>query len=362
MSLCKVHRSDGLDVVRCLMNYMIVLLHAWAAFQYVDCTTYEFYGWTFICSYFCAMALPTFFLISGYLMFQKFSINIWPSKMLRRIKRLLVPYIVWNITFVLIYLGVAKMVPRISERVVTFGLDSVYGCISKIISLHVAPIDGPLWFLRALLILSLLSPIMWMFSKWRNGMMLLLVCFIWVGAELLFGLSRPLCNVIPSYGIFCFALGGVVSEKGKNILEYFNGKKWIALGFIACVIRAALLIPYGMAHEVPPIMISFVSQYLYLLEAPAMISLVAQMNTDAIVRTKPFVFLKDLSFFAYAGHFLICSMYLHLVAPRLGFMHAFKFTMLILVFVGFGVPTMGVVYWLGKRSFPKLLKLWDGSL
>ena len=58
--LC-LNRISGLDIVRCIMNYMIVLLHAWAAFQYVDCTTWEFYGWTFVCNHLCVMAMPTFF-------------------------------------------------------------------------------------------------------------------------------------------------------------------------------------------------------------------------------------------------------------------------------------------------------------
>lgn len=356
------HRSEGLDVVRCFMNYMIVLLHAWAAFQYVDCTTYEFYGWTFICSHLCAMALPTFFLVSGYLMFQKFSLNVWPNKMLRRVKRLFVPYFVWNITFVVIYLIMAKMTPRIAERVAMFGLDSVSGCISKIASLYVAPIDGPLWFLRALLILSIITPILWLFIKCWNGMMLMLVCFLWVGVESLLGLSKTLAHVIPSYGIFCFVLGGVVSVKGKKLLEFFNSKKYIAVGFVGCIIRAVLLIPYSVSSEVPSSTISFISHYLFVFEAPALIALVAQMKTESIARTKLFAYLKDMSFFAYAGHFLICSSYLHLIAPKLGFMHTFKFTILIVIFVGLGVPTMGVLYWFGKRLSPKLMKLWDGSL
>ena len=180
MNTMVAHRSEGLDVVRCLMNYMIVLLHAWAAFQYVDCTTWEFYGWTFVCSHLCAMALPTFFLVSGYLMFQKFTINAWSDKMLRRVKRLLVPYLVWNIAFVAIYLSSARLFPRIADRVAMFGLDSLQGCISKIASIYVAPIDGPLWFLRALFMLSLISPIIWMFIKLCDGFFLLIASIFYL--------------------------------------------------------------------------------------------------------------------------------------------------------------------------------------
>ena len=62
----KPDNDMSLDVVKCTMNYMISLLHAWAAFQYVQWDTVEFWGWTFICSHLCGLAMPTFFMISGY--------------------------------------------------------------------------------------------------------------------------------------------------------------------------------------------------------------------------------------------------------------------------------------------------------
>ena len=53
-------RDERLDVVRCMMNYMIVVLHAWAAFQYVDHSTWE-YAW---CK-FVFMELILIFVIVG---------------------------------------------------------------------------------------------------------------------------------------------------------------------------------------------------------------------------------------------------------------------------------------------------------
>ena len=356
-------RIAGLDMVRCLMNYMIVLLHAWAAFQYVDCTTWEFYGWTFVCSHLCAMALPAFFLVSGYLMFRNFSFSAWPEKMFRRLKRLFVPYLVWNVTFVVVYLAFAKFVPRFQDRVVMFGLNSFWGCFSKVLSFTVAPIDGPLWFIRALLILSLFSPVIWILVKRRiKGIVLLGFCLGWIGVEIFSGVGKFLRHTLPAYAIFCVVLGGVLAVNGKELMSVFKHKLWFVAGFVACVLHAVILIPYSVTQQTPTWPYGLIVNYLFLLGAPAMISLVVNVRTGLIAESRTFSFLKDMSFFAYAGHFLICSSYLHLIAPRLHWMNSFKFTLLILVFVGLGIPTMALIYYTGKRLFPRVLKLWDGTL
>lgn len=67
-------RDDRIDFVRCVSNYMIVLLHAWAAFQYVEQSGAEYFFWTAICTHLSWIALPTIFVVSGYLLFFKYDI------------------------------------------------------------------------------------------------------------------------------------------------------------------------------------------------------------------------------------------------------------------------------------------------
>ena len=295
-------------------------------------------------------------------MFRDFTIDSWNKKIYRRIKRLFVPYIVWNITFVIFYISLAKVFPRLQNRVEMFGLNSFLGCISKIISINVAPIDGPLWFLRALLILSLCSPLLWRMINYKKGGCLLLVCFIWVAGEFTLGVSNILHRIIPAYSIFCYVFGGVIAVNNKDIMIVLGNIKWFIVSVVACIVHAIILIPYCMTPNNPPWILTLITHYCILLEAPGMISLISQLKTDTIVKNHIFVFFKEMSFFAYAGHFLICSSYLHLIAPKLSWMHSFKFTVLIIVFVGFGIPTMALLYWIGRRFFPKFFCLWDGSL
>jgi len=351
-------RNNKLDVLRCGMNYMIVLLHAWAAYQYVDNTTIEFKSWTFVLSHLCWMAIPTFFLISGYLFFNKFSIANWPDKMWRRVKRLSVPYLIWNVSFVMFYLCMARVFPRLAVRVSCYRLDTWAGALSKIVSLTVAPIDGPLWFLRVLLILAVVSPILFFVMRLCKGAIALLLCALWIGAESYLGLARTLGLTAPSYAIMCFVLGGVLALNAKDLLGSFRSWLWLALGLIACTARWCV----GATSYSATTFVYICGNILAVLEAPALIALVAHLSVDALSTNKVYGFLRDMSFFAYAGHFLFCSMFLHTLAPAFAFMTTGKFTVLILIFFCLGVPTMAVVYGLCRCFIPKALCLYDGTL
>ena len=352
-------RNEILDVARCCMNYMIVLLHAWAAFQYVPNHGLEFVTWTFICSHLCWMAIPAFFMISGYLLFSNYSISKWPAKVCNRMKRLAVPYVVWNLTFVVAYLLMSKFVPRIGARVATFGINTISGAFSKIISLTVSPIDGPLWFIRAIFLFALVSPLFYVLLKPLKGTIALAVCLIWCVLETCLGLVNTMHLIAPAYAMMCFCAGGALAIHGKNIVLSFKNKGWFVLGMIACVIRALILMRFQQYNST---LISVTMQALSILEAPALVCLFANIGISALTKNKVYLFLKEMSFFAYAGHFLFCSSVLHIIAPKLSFMGAGKFTALICIFFIGGMLLMTLIFALFRRVFPKQLRLYDGSL
>lgn len=356
-------RDSEIDFLRCVMNYMIVVMHAWAAFQYVDHTTLEFASCTIICEFLCAMALPTFFIISGYLMFQHFDLQSIGKKLIRRLRRLVVPYLVWNVTFVLFYLMLARCVPRLSVRVSGFGLDTWSGAIEKIVSLTIAPIDGPLWFLRALVYLSLLSPLLWLGLRVSRGIPFVVLTLVWGWGEWHFRLVDGLSGILPAFAIGCYVLGAWVSTRGFRIFDLFRAWPWLAVGIVAFVIRCGLVLPCFQDQPVVD-WVWMANTYLQIALAPTLVSLVGLTHVDRWVGVDNHVYkyLKDMSFFAYAGHFMFCSVYLHALAPMLGGMTTGKMTLLILAFVGLGVPTMAVVYGVGRKICPQILKLWDGTL
>lgn len=143
-----MERNERLDIVRCIANYMIILLHASAVSQYCVTKGVEFEFWRFVCGPLCSSALPALFLISGYLLFCNFSLDSWLQKLKNRVKRLLVPYLAWNFLFVVFYIIAANFSPRLSARVDAFGLETIAGALSKIISLNAPPLMVPFGLLE----------------------------------------------------------------------------------------------------------------------------------------------------------------------------------------------------------------------
>lgn len=87
------------------LTALVVLLHT--PIVVGDETTKDLnsLGWvlelkTFFSEGLCRVAVPAFFFISGYYFyksFDKWNINIWFEKINKRIRTLLVPYILWNL-------------------------------------------------------------------------------------------------------------------------------------------------------------------------------------------------------------------------------------------------------------------------
>jgi len=161
---------DELDVGRCIANYLIVLLHAGGlAVQYGRPGSAETAVGDFVTQRGCNVALSALFVISGYLLFSGYRLADWPRKIVSRLRRLMLPYIAWNAAFVAFYLSVADLVPRIASRVTQFGLDSVGGVVDKIIGPCTVPIDVPLWYVRFVFVIAVVSPVLWpLLRQWAG--------------------------------------------------------------------------------------------------------------------------------------------------------------------------------------------------
>lgn len=351
-------RNQGIDAARCVANYLIILLHASAVDQYCNQQTAEATFWNFIYDCICPVALPVLFMISGYLLFKNFSISTYATKMKRRIGRLAVPYVAWNIFFVLFFVAGSMAVPRLAARVTTFDLFSLQGAVSKVISFTVHPIDGPLWFLRTLFVFSLLSPIMALFLKNKY----LSVAFIAIvfGAGLWLAsvdLSRYLTMTYPIYALLMFFVGGMMSNTKHSPTDYFTNGKIFIFAMLALAVTAIIKVTCAGA-----VVTEACSILLYFLGAIVFFNAISYINIEKLSKSKIYNGLREMSFFAYAGHFLFCSMLLHTVAPYLSFMGAGKQTLLTLLFCFGGTFIMWVIYFGVRKLCPSILKPFDGTL
>lgn len=355
-------RSNNLDVVRCISNYLIIVMHASAALQYCTSGGAENDIWIFICGCLTQYALPALFLISGYLLFKNYSFESYPKKLVRRIKRLFVPYVVWNITFVGFFLACKSFVPRLAARVSSFGLDTLSGTFSKILSLTVHPIDGPLWFLRTLFILSLVSPLFYCIIKSNrtivrySGLLFIMIAYVVCGYM---GWINSLLMTYPLYAITLFYVGGLLATSKKDVSLEFKSNLWLLPSVVG--LGLMVLVIFSPQNADTPWYATF-NDLGKLLMTPGLFYMVSKFNLGSKAENKYFIFAKDMSFFAYAGHFLFCSMLMHTTAPFLNSMTYGKATLLIFVFCLVGVPVMALIYKVGKRVIPHVMKLYDGTL
>jgi len=179
------------------------------------------------------IAVPTFFMISGYLFFYNFRNFTWKgykNKMRSRIKTLIIPYIAWNIlTFGIVILMQIRQVllcrnswqsvlAYIQENSLNIFLNcKVFDNTENLLGwaiYNTGPIDLPLWFLRDLIVVSILTPLIYWFVKKTKvwGVLVLLAAYltrIWVLTP---GFSIRAC--------FFFTLGAYFAINGKNLIKF----------------------------------------------------------------------------------------------------------------------------------------------
>lgn len=160
--------------------------------------------------------IPIFFFISGYLFFanvEKWSGQVYRQKLKRRLKSLLIPYLAWNLL----------MAIKLRE----FSL-----------SIFWQPANMPLWFLRDLIVVSLLTPILYIGVKKLGWWMLVLLLPVYAT-----GIWAIQPGPTP-YALCFFTLGAFMSIRKMNIVETFarNEMLWYLL-FTALGLSMTLTYP-----------------------------------------------------------------------------------------------------------------------
>lgn len=111
------------------------------------------------------MACPGFFMISGFLMYRNMS-NLkaqYPEKIRKRFRSLVIPYFFYSAAWMAAY-TVCRFLPVIGSFVPDSMTD--YTVTENIRIFLMAEFDGPIWYLRVLFVLQVLSPVFyWILKK-----------------------------------------------------------------------------------------------------------------------------------------------------------------------------------------------------
>lgn len=160
------------------------------------------------------IAVPTFVFFSGYLFFynMEFSWDRWKEKIGRRLRSLLLPYLIWcTIGFVLACLQ-GECTPSPGNFIFGFWDTSAWKQMPS--HIHAAfPADMPLWFIRDLMVVTAFTPLIYHCIK-RTGILLPSVAGVW-------WFSHFMAN-IPGVGsqiVFFYSFGAFFSISGKDFVE-----------------------------------------------------------------------------------------------------------------------------------------------
>lgn len=181
------------------------------------------------------VTIPVFFIISGYLFFanvDKWNVAIYKEKMLRRTKHLLVPYLIWNLLMAVKLKTFSWSMfwvhwASAGRQIDWFGQEQ----------LMTAPANMPLWFLRDLMVVSLLTPIIYILVRklgwWLIGMLTILYL-------------SGVCAFIPglsAYAVCFFTFGAFLSIRKMDLIESLKRFEWPAY-ILSVLLAIAMMLTY----------------------------------------------------------------------------------------------------------------------
>lgn len=176
-----------------------------------------------LCRQFCTLGTCWFFIISGYFFFLNVtdtSIRWIPEKWKKRIRTLLIPYLIWNALAVLAVYAKTALFARMGMAA---SADEAYlmhqGPLYWFLT---GPADYPLWFMRSLMIMTLLTPLLYpLFRRFPIASLVVLLLFY-------FGFSgEP--PMLQMRGIFFFSIGAIAGIHKKSLLDFSQRYRVVAL-------------------------------------------------------------------------------------------------------------------------------------
>ena len=175
----------------------------------------------------CKIAVCWFFVFAGYFFFlnvpeEGFSSKWLIEKWKRRIWTLLIPYIIWNIMPLVAGFIKNNLFFWLGIQEIGYAPSALISDFKPLSRFLLGPANYPLWFMRDLMIMCLLAPILYAIFKnlprW-GGIIVLCVLFI-------LPFETP---VLTWRGYFFFSLGAFLGIQKINILSLCRRVKWSAV-------------------------------------------------------------------------------------------------------------------------------------
>ena len=216
--------SHTISWLRFPLIFLIILLHCYSANNNSEVHFGLFIGIYPFALWLGETGVPGFFFISGFLFF--LSEKSYEQKIKTRFHTLLIPYILWNAILLAAYLiAFAIGYPQDinGKNIVDYNLIDYLRFFwdrGSYDNGNFVPLLCPLWYIRNLLIMSIISPLLYYIIRYIREFFLLAVAFWWM---------MTYDNAFIPQTILFFSLGAYFSILQINPLEIFYKKRGVFL-------------------------------------------------------------------------------------------------------------------------------------
>lgn len=295
------------------------------------------------------IAVPLFFIFSGFLFFyrvESFSLQSYIAKIKKRVYTLLIPYLFWNILFIVFYNVLGWIFPGKIQIYIGQGY-TIADWLMELWNSNGtgAPISLQFWFIRDLILVVIITPILYYSIKKLGYLFPLILGILW-----LIGLWPDIIFTIDA--LFFFSLGAYFSVTKRNFVELIKPHV-ISAGVLYLIL--VVLTFSTKSHE----WVRYVKYMSILLGIAFAISLSAVLIQKNKWRDN--ALLANSSFFIYAYHIIaipIIRRILFSIIPCTTDIHAtvLYFTLTVIIAV------MGILlYILFKKTLPQTTRLITGG-
>ena len=231
--------SNAITWLRFPLIFFIILLHCYSVVKIEGISSSHFFSIVYLPALWLGeTGVPGFFFISGILFYS--SKKSYLQKLHSRTKTLLVPYLIWNTLLLVIYL-IANSIgyPQdINGKSIgdfhLFDYLRLFWDRGSFDNGNFTPILCPLWYIRNLIIMSILSPLFYYLVKYGRELFLFAVIGWWL---------TTYDNAFIPQTILFFCIGAYFPLMGKNALYCFNHYK-IVLIALTLIFAAADVISH----------------------------------------------------------------------------------------------------------------------
>lgn len=178
---------EKIKAVSFIVGIMVIYVHSYNIRLYNDtiffpidyASIFNIYTQEFISGTLTRIASPIFFIISGFLLFKEdnFSKSIYLRKVKNRFYTLFIPYFFWSFTYIAIYF-ILQNSPFISQFF-KGNIFKDYTFLELMYHIFIDVFNYPLWFIRDLMYMVLISPLFYLFIKYLHKPTLFILLILW---------------------------------------------------------------------------------------------------------------------------------------------------------------------------------------